>query len=512
MSDSPSAAQNNLLDDLLGDFLDESDQLLAQLNKNLLQLDEWVQALDGEHHERCDETLMNEMFRAAHSLKGLSGMLGLSDINQLTHKIENVFDAARQDQLTITRDVTDLVFMGVDQLIAMVGLLKEPGGEPVDCEVVLNAIRRILQKAGAEKKLGTQADAQHFFEAEAPGGRPDTEMPLVATGMPAGEPTFPLDPLRGVKDEANIPEKYLSMFVDEAEASLEGLTRGLMALEGRQGGDALRQLLGIVHKIKGSAGSVGLNRIARLAHLMEDLLEGLVSSGGTLAAPLADVLLQCTDGLQQCVTDLKSGTIRSDFLGPLAATLLATHAGNRTCRTTFSGHVTFQAGLTSAPLKAELICQKLAKLGELLECDPALEDLERIDTLSCLRFRVATDQSRETILGQVRLAGVVDVCVEPLSAPPADSTHPADIAPPADSAPPADALSIRSMAATAPAARQPQAADNGPALADGDVRSALPGAEPVAPRSSGPAAPRAATAPPRATETVRVDTDRLDNL
>ncbi|MHB9067848.1 MAG: chemotaxis protein CheA, partial [Pirellulaceae bacterium] len=148
----------------------------------------------------------------------------------------------------------------------------------------------------------------------------------------------------------------------------------------------------------------------------------------------------------------------------------------------------------------------------LLECDPALEDLERIDTLSCLRFRVATDQSRETILGQVRLAGVVDVCVEPLSAPPADSTHPADIAPPADSAPPADALSIRSMAATAPAARQPQAADNGPALADGDVRSALPGAEPVAPRSSGPAAPRAATAPPRATETVRVDTDRLDNL
>ncbi|MHB8864231.1 MAG: Hpt domain-containing protein, partial [Pirellulaceae bacterium] len=407
MSDSPSAANKNLLDDLLGDFLDESDQLLAQLNKNLLQLDEWVQALDAEHHERCDETLMNEMFRAAHSLKGLSGMLGLSDINQLTHKIENVFDAARQDQLIITRDVTDLVFMGVDQLIAMVGLLKEPGGEPVDCEVVLNAIRRVLQKAGAEKKLGTQADAQHFFEAEAPGGPPAPEMPPGATDMPAAEPALPLDSLEGVKDEANIPEKYLSMFVDEAEASLEGLTRGLMALEGRQSGDALRPLLGIVHKIKGSAGSVGLHRIARLAHLMEDLLEGLVSSGGTLAAPLADVLLQCTDGLQQCVTDLKSGTIRSDFLGPLAATLLAVHAGNRTRRTTFSGHVTFQAGLTSAPLKAELICQKLTKLGELLACDPAMEDLERIDTLSCLRFRVATDQSRETILGQVRLAGVV---------------------------------------------------------------------------------------------------------
>ena len=35
------------------------------------------------------------MFRSAHSLKGLSAMLGLTDINHLTHKIENVFDAAR---------------------------------------------------------------------------------------------------------------------------------------------------------------------------------------------------------------------------------------------------------------------------------------------------------------------------------------------------------------------------------------------------------------------------------
>ena len=296
---------------------------MPQLNKNLLQLDEWVQTLGADHHERCEENLLNEMFRAAHSLKGLSGMLGLSDINQLTHKIENVFDAARQDQLTFTRDVTDLIFMGVDQLVAMVGLLKEPGGEPVDCDAVLEAIRRILQKAGADENWGRRP---------MPAGlRCRTRQRLGCHGhcghghrvsndrWPDTASVLPADPLDGLKDDENIPQKYLSMFVDEADASLEGLSSGLLALEGGHGSDALRRLLGIAHKVKGSAASVGLNRLANLAHLMEDLLEDLVSSGGTLVAPVADVLLKCTDGLQQRIADLKSGVTRPDPLGPLAS-------------------------------------------------------------------------------------------------------------------------------------------------------------------------------------------------
>ena len=52
---------------------------------------------DACDHPPCDETLLNEMFRSAHSLKGLSGMLGLADINNLTHRLENVFDAARKE-------------------------------------------------------------------------------------------------------------------------------------------------------------------------------------------------------------------------------------------------------------------------------------------------------------------------------------------------------------------------------------------------------------------------------
>jgi two-component system chemotaxis sensor kinase CheA len=78
MSDSQPSPKNELLDELLGDFLDESDQLLTKLSENLLQLDEWVQVHGEDRQQHCDATALNEMFRAAHSLKGLSAMLGTS--------------------------------------------------------------------------------------------------------------------------------------------------------------------------------------------------------------------------------------------------------------------------------------------------------------------------------------------------------------------------------------------------------------------------------------------------
>jgi len=525
MSDPQTDTKNELLDSLLGDFLDESDQLLTQLNANLLQLDEWVQSLDEHHQQHCDEQLLNEMFRSAHSLKGLSAMLGLTDINHLTHKIENVFDAARHDELSITRDVTELMFMGLDQLVAMVGLLKEPDGEPVDCDAVLEAIRRLLQAAGAEKKQATQADAERTLGSEKGDSPHLPERPggghhacMVVAQMGAG-PFFPeADPFEGIKDEDDIPDKYLSMFVDEAEAALDALTGGLLALEnggGHRGeaghrpqgwsGGELKSLLGSAHKIKGSAASVGLNRAARLAHLMEDLFEKVVASGSSLSAQTTDVLLKCTDGLRRHVADLRAGGRRSDHFGPLARDLLAAQPGHpvqgaadrsepspqrqtdrgtdaAAGRTTYLGEVTFQPDLPTAGLKAQLIYEKLVKLGDVCDCQPPPERLDAIDHLDCFRFRVTTDQSAEAVAGQLRVGGVLQASVEPLAAQPAggkgDSTHIAE-----------RAGGCFAQMGTVPFSPPPQ------------TQRPLPEAN-----------QRTTTTGQRPAETVRVDTDRLDQL
>jgi two-component system chemotaxis sensor kinase CheA len=557
MDDSPSENKNELLDSLLGDFLDESDQLLSQLNRNLLQLDEWAQAPGEDPAPRCDEGLLNEMFRAAHSLKGLSAMLGLTDINHLTHKIENVFDAARHDELPVTRDVTELIFMGLDQLTAMIGLLKEPSGEPVDCNAVVESIRRILQTAGVEHKPTTQADAERALRTatagQAAGDAGKGDSPHLCddqrcASVPASGPvrqmgTVPFfhsdttgdaDPFQGLKDEEDIPENYLSMFLDEAEAALDALTSGLLAVEGGSGnragtgqtpsggsqgpaaaGGQLKSLLGAAHKIKGSAASVGLNRAAKLAHLMEDLLEKAVATGSRLSVATTDLLLRSADGLRQHVTDLRRGGRGSCSFGPLGRDLVAaqssqavlgtgdppeppvtpqtdTHGGAAPGRTTYVGEVTFPPDLPTGGLKAQLIYEKLIKLGELGDCQPPPERLETTDHLEYFRFRLTTEQSAETVAAQLRVGGVLQARVQPLP-PPLATAEP--VAEKKGAMP----LCVPPPAAAPPAAEA--APESPPSLPPPEVQ-----------RPSPEAGQRATAAGQRPAETVRVETDRLDQL
>ncbi len=521
MSDLQETSQNELLDSLLGDFLDESDQLLTQLNERLLQLDEWVRELGDEHHEQCDPTLLNEMFRAAHSLKGLSAMLGLTDINNLTHKIENVFDAARKNELAVSGNVTELVFMGLDQLTALIERLRQPGGEPVDCSAVVNAIRRLLQTAGVEKKQSSQADAEKLLAAEigseAPAaGRPSPPAPLPAgegsetpsprpdsspSGSPLPAPRPAVNPFDDIQDESQIPQKYLSIFISESEESLDALTGTLLAMEGGGNADALKSLMGTAHKIKGSAASIGLNRIAKLAHMIEDVLQELAQTHGSLSSGAADVLLKCTDALQRHVAELKHGTASSDHFGQLACELLAARSGESAAEppshTIYVGEVKFQTSLAAAGLKASLICEKLAKLGELSDCDPKRENLDEIDKLDGFRFRLATDQPLETVEDRLRIAGVVEARVERYSP-----------------LPPGEGQGVR--ADTSP--EDEQGTDVDASLArragvDSVDHSPVPAPSPSpASRSPLPAPCPSAEAGQRPTETVRVDIDRLDHL
>ena len=569
MSDSPPDIQDDLLSSLLSDFLDESDQLLAQLNENLLQLDTWAESLDEDHHQRCDEDLLNEMFRAAHSLKGLSAMLGLSDINHLTHKIENVFDAARKDELTINGDVVDLMFLGLDQLTALVELLKEPDGDPVDCDAVLEGIRQLLQSAGVERARTSQADAEQALAMHAPdapeSSAPDApvESPPDRTdpGPPDSDGAPETDPLADVTDEEEISDRYLSIFIDETELSLDDLTGTLLALEDGGERDDLRRLLATAHKIKGSAASVGLNRAAKLAHLIEDLLEGLGETQAKLSPELTDVMLKCTDALRQYVADLKQGSRRSDQLGQLARELLVagssgfrahdqsgdepapaaddatgpqettasastrgraesaeavTPAGSG--RTTFVGHVQFQPDLTVAGLKAQLICEKLAKLGELSYCDPPEETLDEVDALDSLRFQVTCDLSREALAERIHVAGVQAITIEPsvggspsaqLGSEPAETRSGSD---------PAKAPAAKPDPRPAPVDSQVDESDESTpeiAQADSSAASVGGGSPPGGPARKPPAretAGRASENVSRPAETVRVDIDRLDHL
>jgi two-component system chemotaxis sensor kinase CheA len=543
MSDMQANTQNGLLDSLLGDFLDESDQLLTQLNERLLQLDDWARAID-DRQQQCDPTLLNEMFRAAHSLKGLSAMLGLTDINRLTHKIENVFDAARRNELTVNGDVTELIFKGLDQLAALIELLKDPQREPVDCTAVVDAIRILLQTAGVEKKQSSQAEAERLMGEGTAENLTATErerddvtsvpVPVAAregsplTSPSAAAPTeevkrersISADPLADIRDEGEISQKYLSIFIDESEASLDDLTSTLLALELGGKGDVLKGLMGTAHKIKGSAASIGLNRIAKLAHLMEDVLQELAERHASLSAEATDVFLRCIDALQRYVAELKHGTAQSDHFGQLARELLAVQSPGLVVETPsrqlYVGNVRFQPSLPAVGLKASLIYEKLAKLGDLSRCEPNPESFDAIEQLDCFRFQLATDQPLATIKDRLRIAGVLEATVAPcpiLTSAEAQSASTTIAHLPAKNRQGVSA----EISSVLPGNGQGMSVDP-PASHSGDRRDmkvdaiATPPAETAKGKPIQECEPRAADAGQRPTETVRVDIDRLDHL
>lgn len=103
-------------------FIEESKEHLQACNEHLLALEKNPE----------DIAIVNEVFRSAHTLKGMSATMGYEDIANLTHKMENVLDEIRNNRLHVTPDLLDVVFTAVDQLEEMVIDIAEGGDGKLD--------------------------------------------------------------------------------------------------------------------------------------------------------------------------------------------------------------------------------------------------------------------------------------------------------------------------------------------------------------------------------------------
>ena len=87
-------------------FIEEAKEHLQALNEHLLILEK----------EPENENTINEIFRAAHSLKGMAGTMGYKRMQRLTHDMENVFQEIRSGKMKVRPELTDCLFEGLDAL------------------------------------------------------------------------------------------------------------------------------------------------------------------------------------------------------------------------------------------------------------------------------------------------------------------------------------------------------------------------------------------------------------
>ena len=145
-------------------FLDESHEHLQSLNEGLLRLEENMEEI----------SVVNDIFRNAHTLKGMSATMGFAKIAELTHEMEDVLDLVRKEQLKLNEDIMDTLFKCLDSLEQMVDSVGNGEAEDVvdvsDLVAKLSSISKGTPPPAAAPAAGGAAAAPAVGDASGGAG------------------------------------------------------------------------------------------------------------------------------------------------------------------------------------------------------------------------------------------------------------------------------------------------------------------------------------------------------
>ncbi|MEE8358244.1 MAG: chemotaxis protein CheA [Candidatus Hydrothermarchaeales archaeon] len=126
-------------------FITESRESLDALNQALLDLENNPEEMD----------ILNNIFRYAHTLKGMSATMGYDKIADLSHKMENLLDKIRQGTISLSTDIVDILFECIDLLEAMVESITQGQDAEADTSTVISKIESIMSSDGEEDAAST---------------------------------------------------------------------------------------------------------------------------------------------------------------------------------------------------------------------------------------------------------------------------------------------------------------------------------------------------------------------
>jgi len=125
-------------------FLEESREHLQNMDKGLLDLE--------QSHDNLE--VVNEIFRSAHTLKGMAGSMGFDVMMELTHQLENILDTIRNNETAINGAMIDSLFAAADQLEEMVDRIADGGQDDVDISKIMTELKQV---AGEQEGYLTQS-------------------------------------------------------------------------------------------------------------------------------------------------------------------------------------------------------------------------------------------------------------------------------------------------------------------------------------------------------------------
>ena len=127
-------------EELLKDFFAEAEQQVEQLESNILVIEN-----DPSNHEAIDE-----IFRAAHTLKGGSATVEMMELSHFTHSVEDVLDEIRSDRVSVDEDVVDLLLTSIDVIKAMLEARQNGAVYEENIDGIIDKLKAYIPEKGSK--------------------------------------------------------------------------------------------------------------------------------------------------------------------------------------------------------------------------------------------------------------------------------------------------------------------------------------------------------------------------
>ncbi len=127
------------MQEIIGDFLIEADELIESLDNNFVKLESSPEDLD----------LLNEIFRAVHTIKGTSSFLGFDQVTTLSHKMEDILNKLRKAEMTVSPETVDVLLEGLDLLKLLLENVRNKVTDELDLTDILKRLQDKLDGASA---------------------------------------------------------------------------------------------------------------------------------------------------------------------------------------------------------------------------------------------------------------------------------------------------------------------------------------------------------------------------
>ncbi|HSQ65399.1 MAG TPA: chemotaxis protein CheA [Polyangiaceae bacterium] len=204
------------------EFLSEAQELVDGLGRDVLALDELSKA------GRSDPELINDVFRAVHTLKGLSGLFGASLMSGLSHELEEVLDDLRLGRIELSQRVLDVVFRAVEAYASLLVIERTGTGDHApEVEALLVALAEVSHRGRAG---GASPVVQYELDPGLLGVLTEYEEHRLRTNIQSGQLLYKL--------RVQFPLATIDSALDELKAKARGHGEIITYLPTGGGGDA----------------------------------------------------------------------------------------------------------------------------------------------------------------------------------------------------------------------------------------------------------------------------------